>query len=233
MTIQLFDLCGRDDALRFSPYCWRTKMALHHKGLDYQGLPWRFTEKERLSASGQERVPVLVDGDRIVSDSWKIALYLDEAYPDRPALMHGAGAKASARLTNVWADTTLFGPIVPLAVKAVHDILDPADGDYFRSSREQRLGKPLEEAASEEARAAARVALSRALTPVETTLADHAFLGGDAPYYGDYAVFGTLMWPHVVAPEAVLDPESATSAWFDRMMDLFDGAARKAPTVRS
>ena len=34
-------------------------------------------------------VPVLRDGDRVVRDSFDIALYLDEAYPDRPSLFGG------------------------------------------------------------------------------------------------------------------------------------------------
>lgn len=52
MAIQLYDLCGKDDR-RFSPYCWRTKLALKHKGLDFETVPWRMTEKDRIAFSGQ------------------------------------------------------------------------------------------------------------------------------------------------------------------------------------
>jgi glutathione S-transferase len=31
MAIQLYDLAGAEDDRRFSPYCWRVKMALQHK----------------------------------------------------------------------------------------------------------------------------------------------------------------------------------------------------------
>ena len=48
MTIQMYDLAGADPAVRFSPYCWRTRMALAHKGLAVESVPWRFTEKDRL-----------------------------------------------------------------------------------------------------------------------------------------------------------------------------------------
>ena len=37
----------------------------------------------------QLQVPVLVDGDRTLHDSWNIAEYLDEAYPDLPSLFFG------------------------------------------------------------------------------------------------------------------------------------------------
>ena len=41
--IKLYDLAAAEDDRRFSPYCWRTKMALKHKGLEFETVPWRFT----------------------------------------------------------------------------------------------------------------------------------------------------------------------------------------------
>ncbi len=38
-TIRLWDLVGAEDDRAFSPYCWRTKMALAHKGLAHRH--WR------------------------------------------------------------------------------------------------------------------------------------------------------------------------------------------------
>ena len=34
MSIRLYDLAGAQDDRRFSPYCWRVKMALVHKVID-------------------------------------------------------------------------------------------------------------------------------------------------------------------------------------------------------
>jgi len=229
MTLQLFDLAGADDAVRFSPFCWRTKMALKHKGLDFEALAWRFTEKDRLAATNQGRVPVLIDGDRHVCDSWSIATYLDETYPDRPMLMKDEAATAAARLTQAWADGTLFGPLRPIAVKRVWDILGETDQSYFRETREKALGASLEDVSSDAAVADGYKALSKTVKPLEAVLLEHAFLGGDAPYYGDYIVFGTLMWPHTISSKHALDGDLATAAWFERMLDLFDGYARNAP----
>ncbi|MDE1903950.1 MAG: glutathione S-transferase N-terminal domain-containing protein, partial [Alphaproteobacteria bacterium] len=39
--LKLFDLAGADDDRRFSPYCWRVKLALAHKGLPVETVPWR------------------------------------------------------------------------------------------------------------------------------------------------------------------------------------------------
>ena len=49
MTRQLYELCGIDAARVFSPYCWRSRMALAHKRLSFESVPWRFTEGERLA----------------------------------------------------------------------------------------------------------------------------------------------------------------------------------------
>src|SRR5690349_15858327 len=60
MSIILYDLAGAEAERRFSPFCWRTKMALAHKGLEADTVPWRFTEKDKLPQPNASRVPVIV-----------------------------------------------------------------------------------------------------------------------------------------------------------------------------
>src|SRR5258706_287114 len=60
MTMKLYDLAAAEDDRRFSPYCWRAKMALKHKGLEFETIPWRFVEQDAIAFSGQGLVPVLV-----------------------------------------------------------------------------------------------------------------------------------------------------------------------------
>ena len=67
MTVVMYDLAGDDPALRFSPFCWRTRMALAHKGLAVTTIPWRLTDTAALTFSGQGRVPVIRDGDVVVA----------------------------------------------------------------------------------------------------------------------------------------------------------------------
>ena len=45
MSRTLYDLAGARNDVRFSPYCWRIKMALKHKGREWQEVPWRFTPR--------------------------------------------------------------------------------------------------------------------------------------------------------------------------------------------
>jgi Glutathione S-transferase, N-terminal domain len=55
MGLQLYDLAGAEPERRFSPYCWRIKMVLAHKGLPFDTIPWRFTDKDAIAFSGQGR----------------------------------------------------------------------------------------------------------------------------------------------------------------------------------
>ena len=101
MARKLYDLLGADNR-RYSPYCWRIKMALAHKGLEAEDEPCGFTEMEKVAFSGGKTVPVLVDGDAQVRDSWAIAEYLEEAYPEAPSLFGGAKGQALAHFVSRW-----------------------------------------------------------------------------------------------------------------------------------
>ncbi len=155
MTRTLYDLAGAEEDRRFSPYCWRTKLALAHKGLAFETIPWRFTEKDRIAFSGQGMVPVLVDGERSVSDSWAIAEYLEATYPDRPSLFGGPAAQALARFVNSWTDGILHPWIGRMVVRDILDCILPEDRAYFRESRERRFGTTLEALAATRAELAA------------------------------------------------------------------------------
>ena len=227
MTRVLYDLAGADPALRFSPYCWRAKLALAHKGLDVETVPWRFTDKDAVAFSGQGRVPVLVDGGRIVTDSWAIAAYLDEAYPDRPPLFGGPAAMAVTRFVNAWADTTLHGGMIRLIVSDIAGIVHEKDRAYFRDSREKRFGMPLEEVTA--GREDRLEAFRDALLPLRHMLSAQPYLNGEAPAYADYIVFGSFQWARCVSAFELLASGDTVAAWRERMLDRFGGLARRAP----
>ena len=82
-------------------------MALAHKGLAVETVPWGFTEKDRLPQPNAGRVPVIVDGGNVVRDSTAIADYLEEHYADRPTLFGGETGRALARFVQNWTETVL------------------------------------------------------------------------------------------------------------------------------
>jgi glutathione S-transferase len=60
------------------------------------------------------------------------------------------------------------------------------------------------------------------------TLKTQAFLGGAAPNYADYIVFGGFQWARAISPFQLLAPDDAIYAWREKMLDAFDGMARNA-----
>jgi glutathione S-transferase len=105
-----------------------------HKGLPFDTIPWRFAEKNAIAFSGQGRVPVLIDGDQVVFDSWTIANYLEDRYPDRPSLFRGEGGRAVTRFASAWADVILIGGILRSIVTDILAHLDEKDRVYFRET---------------------------------------------------------------------------------------------------
>lgn len=230
MPIMMYDLAAADPALRFSPYCWRTRMALAHKKLEVATVAWRFTDKEAIAFSGQTRVPVIRDGERVVSDSWAIACYLEEHYPAEPSLFCGPVGQAHARFVNAWADAVLMGGIARLIVRDILEAIDPADRDYFRTSREERFGTTLE-AVQEDGRSRHVQAFRDSLAPVRLVLRAQPWLGGTAPSYADHILFGTLQWPRCISPFVLLAEDDPVHAWMERALDLYDGLGRRAVRV--
>ena len=55
------------------------------------------------------------------------------------------------------------------------------------------------------------------------------YLGGDAPNYADYIVFGAFQWARVVSPFKLLAEDDPVHAWREKLLDAFDGMARKSP----
>lgn len=229
MGRQLLELCGTDPARRFSPYCWRSRMALAHKGLDAEVVAWRFTENAALTALGGKTVPILVDGDATLTDSWDIALHLDQHYPAAPALFQGP--PETYRFITAWTDTVLTAGVARLIVSDIVPLLGEAAAAYFTQTREQRFGMPLAQVTA--GRDARLPEFRASLAPLRRALGMQSFLGGTTPDYADYVVFGSFMWARVVSPLRLLQADDAVEAWRGRMLDLFGGLARAVPAMEA
>ena len=137
--IELYELAATDDKQVFSPYCWRIRLALHHKQLPFKSIPWRMTEKNRIAFADTERVPVLVDGEQTLSDSWKILEYLDERYPT-PSLEINRG---ELRFFRHWTEMVMFPGMIRMIVDEIHKTVHEKDRNYFRATREKKFGMPI------------------------------------------------------------------------------------------
>jgi glutathione S-transferase len=224
MAIVLYELGGKDGQ-RYSQFSWRTRLALAHKGLDFDTVPVAVSDKEKIAFSGQGRVPILKDGDTVISDSWKIAEHLEKAYPDRPSLFGGERGHALARFINIWADRQLVSRLAPMLMIDVLGIVDEADAAHMRKTIEAAFKKSLEELS---ARRTDEIAgFRRLLDPVRVGLRTQAFISGESPAYADYIVFSVLQWARIVSTFEVIETTDMIAAWRERMLDLYGGLARK------
>jgi glutathione S-transferase len=230
MAILLYELVGADPHRPFSPHVWKIALSLAHKGLDFATSPVPFTSVPAVEGGFSKTVPVIRDGDELVSESFDIALYLDRAYPDRPSLFGGAGGQAMARFVERWSQLTVHPYLGGAALMDIHDCLAPADQAYFRTSREARYGgRRLEEVAA--GREAGLAAWRASLEPLRNMLTYQPFIGGAGPLYPDYIVAGAFQWVRVVSPYPFLAADDPVKAWFERCLDLHGGLMRKVPAA--
>lgn len=224
--ITLYDLAFDQDR-RPSPFCWRTKFAIRHKGLAWRDEPCGFTEKQKVAFANSQTYPVLHDGATVVKDSWAIAQHLEQAYPDKPLFPNDPG-RAYARFVNGWADTIVQAAMFPLVVGDLFDRVRSEDKAYFIESRSKRMGTSDFAGFQAKAREKGPGAFRATLEPARRVLREQKFLSGDAPAYPDYILLGTFLWPRIVSPFELLEPDDVIHAWRERMLDLFDGFGRKA-----
>lgn len=221
----LHELGGRDD-IRYSQFAWRSVMALAHKGLSVRRVPVRVSDKEAISFSGQHKVPILLHGDAVVHDSWRIAEYLDAQFPDSP-LFDGVQGQSYALFVNSWVDRLLIPMLAPILMIDVVACVEKRCASHLRAQIEGAFGNSLEALA--EGRDAALVRFSKALEPARATVKRQAFLSGPAPAYPDYILFSLFQWARITSNAALLREGDLLGGWVERMLDLHGGLARAEP----
>ncbi|XP_021802345.1 glutathione S-transferase zeta class-like isoform X1 [Prunus avium] len=148
---------------------WRVRFALSLKGLPYEYKPVNITKGEQFSPDFKRLnplhfVPVLVDGDIVVSDSYAILLYLEDKYPQRPLLPADPRLKA----LNLQAASIINSNIQPLHMVSLLKHL------------EEKVGP-------EESLSFAQLNIEKGLLALEMLLKDFAsrYATGDEVYMAD------------------------------------------------
>jgi glutathione S-transferase len=228
MSLILYELGGLNDR-RYSLFSWRARMALAHKGLSVEYRPVRVSDKAAIAFSKQDKVPILVEGERVIHDSFRIAQYLETSCPV-PSLFGGETGQALARFFNTWVDRTLVPRLAPMVSLDVQGIIDEGDARHLRGVMEKAFGKTLEELAA--TREKDVVAFRRLLDPARGNLRSQPFISGARPAYPDYILFSLMQWARIVSTFELLEADDALNAWRERMLDLHSGLARTIPARR-
>ena len=227
MTLVFYERVGHEGR-RPSPYSWRIRYALAHKGVDFEVRPVRFADVDVIRGlTGQHLTPVLSDGGRAVHETWHIACYLEDRFPSKPSLFGGQIGRGMARHINSWSDTQLAPPLRRVIYADFPAVLDAGDRAYFRMTRERDLGMTLEAACSDPK--AKLTTFQQACEPLERTLSAQPYICGTAPAYADYTVFSVFQWARLGSPNEVVPQGSAIADWRSRMIALFDNLGDMFP----
>lgn len=227
MTLALYDLEGKDGR-RMSPFCWRIKYALAHKGFTAEDRPVGFSEIKTIRNGAFSTVPVLEHDGELIGDSWKIAVYLDQTFPDAPPLFPSLDALHYAQFVERWLFTQIFTAMFPALVKQVHDHARPEDKAYVRESREKQMGGMTLEQADKRGKEGLG-AMTVALGPLRAKLNDAPFLNGKEAGYADYVAASTFMWARAIYPNKMFQANDAVTPWLKNMFGLYNDLGRSTP----
>jgi glutathione S-transferase len=158
----------------FSTNVERVALALAHKGLEVESVEISYSDRSPvIEVSGQPLVPVLVDGDEVISDSTRILRHLEASWPDPPLFPRDPARRAELDVFLEW-----FNEVWKLPPNAIEAELERDQPDHDRiaalSARmrgsldlfEDMLdGRDLRRLPVPEVREAARPGRRRALPP--------------------------------------------------------------------
>jgi glutathione S-transferase len=176
----------------------RALWALRELDLDFEYINVDLTKGEHrrpdfLAVNPAGKVPVLVDGDLVLTESVAIVLYLAEKYPQKKLLPSGLRPKADVHRWLLFTATELEQPLWRIAR---HTAIYPV-----------------------EKRIAAEVPIARQdfldMAPVmEKHLAGRTYLVGDGVTVADFVAAYTLDWANEVK---LLDDLPGLRAYMERM----------------
>ena len=215
--MKLYELAAADGR-RFSPYCWRIRMALALKGIAAASVPVGFTAIPGICNGSGTTVPALeLEDGEVIVDSFAIALRLDEMDRERP-LFTSPEARAHCRLIEGWANTAVTAQVRNMIIADIWQAQSPGNRAYFRASRERRFGRRLEDIQSE--RQDSVTAFNTVtLAPVAHALSHARWLGGDQPDYADCVLFGSLAWGPIIS-DFDFFRDGQVKEWFARCCGL-------------
>ncbi len=120
----------------FSHNCVKVRRALELKGLPFETLDISPMDRAPvLRASGQPRVPVLVDGGRAITDSTAILLYLEETCPEPPLVPLDPRLRAECLVLEDWADAAFMALTRRLAYWNALRVPDAIESRFFPEAR--------------------------------------------------------------------------------------------------
>ncbi|KAF7299208.1 GST N-terminal domain-containing protein [Mycena indigotica] len=200
----------------WSPNTWRTRYSLNYKNLpyttiwvEYPDIAALYTETLRIPPSTTLKsgkpyysLPVIHDPNtgETVSDSMRIAEYLDKTYPSSGAgPIIPAGTRVLQQTFQVAYDH-ISTPMVPIIIPRIPAVLNPRSREYFLRTREVSFGKPLAEVLPKGEEHTAKWAETKAaFAKIDGWIqaSGGPFMMGDIVSLADFVVAGEMHWVRI------------------------------------
>ncbi|KAF8208742.1 glutathione S-transferase [Mycena galopus ATCC 62051] len=212
--IILYDIPSKAPGCAWSPNTWKIRYALNYKGLAYRTIWIEYpdivdlckrigAEPSMLFKDGSPyySLPVIQDPKtgQVISDSARIADYLDATYPDTPELIP-AGTHVLQRAFRVACDNATE-PLWQYIIPAVAKILRPKSEEYYVRTREEDYGQKLTDVwpASEAHAKTWKEVEEGFFGKVDRWLNEpmnqgKPFVMGDVVSFADFTIAGKLQW---------------------------------------
>jgi len=182
-----------------SSYCWKVLIALYEQGTPFEARVVNFGDAEARAAFRAlwpaGKIPLLVDGERVVPETSIQIEYLEHRYPGRTSLLPAEfEAQLAVRLWDRLFDQYVMTPMQ----RHIGQLLRPeADRDALTLS-------------------GTRQELASAYALIETRMGEHTWAAGESFTMADCAAAPSLFYAAVVQPFA---PEQVRlAAYFERLV---------------
>ncbi|MDA0917296.1 MAG: glutathione S-transferase N-terminal domain-containing protein [Proteobacteria bacterium] len=211
--IQLYDLCGKNN-LRFSPPCWNIKLCLLHKKIDFETIPVRFSEKNKIAFSGQGLVPIVKHNKGFVFESWNIIEWLEKNYTESK-LFKNESSKNFSYFLYFWTSRQLLPILFKIIAHEIPNILEGEDINYYIKTREERINGPITKFKpyiSDNI-----LEFKKMISPVRKLIEKNGFISGKNPGLEDYIFYGNFRWVYSCSSCELLDTNDIIYDWYKNL----------------
>ena len=178
------------------PYCEKVRSTLKRMDLRYESVEIDPSDRTAVKAvSGQEKVPVLADGDMVVHDSTRILRYLVRTYSGGRFLPDDARSRGLMWIVEEYVDEVL----IPLFRRVGRNV----DGH----------GGPLDDAG----KAALKTEVTHHFDSIEQLLSSDGFALGGRVTLADFALYACFSRLELYSPRGIPADYPRIRAWYSRM----------------
>jgi len=209
------------------PFCWKVRVLLNYKGIPFEAIEVHPRSKKELEFTDHKKVPVLVDGKTIVTESAKIMDYLSNKYDV-------SLPKDDESEWCAWVDDTLVHYLPPIIHRDFKTSFNTI-GEATKTGRSNWLSRFFTRlmGAAIMSKVAKKKALKLGITDpitelktaidkwVNKGLKGQAFCGGNQISIADLSVFGVFRsTEQLEVVDIACEHEQAFAAWYAKCKEL-------------